>query len=139
MLEIDLKQFNFGDLHLTYPKGNYRLHLRETFLLDVYNSRLIKNGDIVLDLDAACGDFCFLASKLTGKEGKVITIEPNVNDFRILKKNISVNAVRNIIPINIGVGKEGSETITFKGDTFSFQTKRLENILDELVSLGEMN
>jgi FkbM family methyltransferase len=128
----DLNQFTFEGLQLYYPKESYRLHLRETFVLDVYNSSLIKNGDIVLDLGAACGDFCFLASKLTGKNGKVISIEPNVNDFRILEKNISINDIKNIIPINIGVGKEGFEKITFKEETFSFQTKPLENILEDL-------
>ena len=129
-VEVDLSKFNYGGINLVFPNDYHRQYIREIFLLDVYNSRLIKNGDTVLDLGASCGDFSFLASKLT--EGKVIAIEPNVEDFTFFKQNLENNKIKNIIPLNIGVGQEGLETITYRGKTYSFQTKPIENILSEL-------
>ncbi len=126
------KQFDFENLCLIYPSENYRQYLQETFLFDIHNSGLIKEGDVVLDLGAAAGDFCFLASQRTAMNGKVIAIEPNKNDYEILKKNIEYNKIQNIVPLNIGVGKEGVETITYRKNTYSFKTNTLVNILNQL-------
>ncbi len=126
------KQFYFEDLCLIYPSENNRQYLQETFIFDIYNGDLINKGDIVLDLGAAAGDFCFLASRRTGKRGKVIAIEPNQNDFEIIKKNIEYNKIQNIIPLNIGVGKDGVETITYRSNTYSFKSDTLLNILNHL-------
>jgi FkbM family methyltransferase len=127
-----MKVFRYGDIELLYH-SKYEAHLHETFLYDVYNSNLINKGDIVVDIGAASGDFCFLASQKTGSKGKVVAIEPNPEDYNILIKNIQNSKIQNIIPINIGVsGKEGIETITFKESTFSFKTNTLKAILEDV-------
>jgi 23S rRNA U2552 (ribose-2'-O)-methylase RlmE/FtsJ len=127
-----MDRFKFEGIDLEYP-SNYYIHYSETFLLNIYNSHLIKKGDTVLDIGASTGDFCFLASKKTGPDGKIIAIEPNPNDFETLLSNIDKNRIHNIIPINIGVSnKKGQETITFGGNKFIFNTDTLINILNSI-------
>lgn len=127
-----MKEFDFDGLSILCPSIFNLQYLYETFLFDVYNSKLINKEDTILDIGAGSGDFCFLASKKIRPTGKVISIEPNPNDYQILLKNIERNNIHNIIPVNIGVGKKGRETITFRGNTFSFNTDTLNNILNDL-------
>jgi tRNA G37 N-methylase Trm5 len=127
-----MNRFKFEGMDLLHPP-KYYIHYSETFLLNIYNSHLIKKGDTVLDIGASTGDFCFLAAKKTGPKGKVIAIEPNPNDFETLLNNIEKNRIHNIIPINIGVSnKKGQETITFGGNKFIFNTDTLNNILNAI-------
>jgi FkbM family methyltransferase len=107
--------------------------LKEVFILDVYRSNLIRENDLVLDIGATIGDFSVLASKKVGKKGKVIAIEPNIEDYKLLKLNIKENYCENVVPLNIAVGsKLGEEEITFWGKTFKCTINTLQNILDEL-------
>ena len=84
-------------------------------------------------MGAAIGDFSIVASKKVGKNGKVIALEPNPDDFELLKENIKKNDCDNTIPLNLGVARErGEREITFYGKTFRFKVDTLENILKEL-------
>lgn len=49
--------------------------------------RPIKKGDVVVDAGAYNGIFTIIASRLVGKEGKVLAFEPN-KDLNISKKNV---------------------------------------------------
>jgi FkbM family methyltransferase len=64
--------------------------------------KLIKKGDIVIDLGANLGYYSLIFSKLTGVNGKVYSIEP-VELFRsVLSKNIRNRSNVEIIPYAIG-------------------------------------
>jgi FkbM family methyltransferase len=64
--------------------------------------KLIKEGDVIIDLGANLGYYSRIFSKLTGKNGKVYSIEP-VELFRtILSKNIRKKSNVEIIPYAIG-------------------------------------
>jgi 23S rRNA U2552 (ribose-2'-O)-methylase RlmE/FtsJ len=129
---MELSEFKYGPYKLYYPKVYYQF-LKEVFIFDVYRSNLIRKNDIVLDLGATIGDFSVLASKKVGKKGKVIAIEPNIEDYKILKLNIKRNYCENVVPLNLGVGnKFGEEEITFWGKTFKCTINTLKNILNEL-------
>ena len=80
-------EFKYDDFRITCP-ANYYIFLKEVFLLDIYRANLIKQNSIVLDLGADYGDFSIVASKKVGKNGKVIALEPNPDDFELLKENI---------------------------------------------------
>ena len=123
-----------GDYRLVCPK-NYNLYeVYEVYILDVYRaSDLLNEGDLVIDLGAGIGDFSVLASKKVGREGLVISIEPDIESYKILQSNIQRNRCQNIIPMNIGVGSEpGEKEITFWGRKYRFNVSTLENIIDEL-------
>ena len=61
--------------------------------------KVVREGDIVVDLGANIGYFTLLASRLVGKEGKVYAFEPEPANYGLLIKNIEINGYRNIIPV----------------------------------------
>jgi FkbM family methyltransferase len=136
---MDLIEFRYSDFNLLCPK-KYLVHLRETFILDAYQSHLLKSNDVVLDLGSTTGDFCVLASRLIGLGGKIIAVEPNPNDYEILQENIRRNKCLNVTSLNIGAaGKRGLEEIDFRGTTFTFKTDTLDNILNALPNIGNID
>jgi FkbM family methyltransferase len=136
---MDLVEFRYSDFNLLCPK-KYLVHLREIFILDAYQSQLLKSNDVVLDLGSASGDFCILASRKVGPAGKIIAVEPNPNDYEILQENIRRNKCLNVTSLNIGAaGKRGLEVINFRGTTFTFKTDTLDNILKSLFNVGNID
>jgi FkbM family methyltransferase len=63
----------------------------------------LKKGDIVVDAGAHVGTFSVKAAKLVGDEGKVIAIEPELNNLRLLRKNVEANELRNVAIVPKGV------------------------------------
>lgn len=136
---MDLIEFRYSDFNLLCPK-KYLVHLRETFILDAYQSHLLKSNDVVLDLGSSTGDFCILASRKVGAGGKIIAIEPNPKDYEILQENIRRNECLNVTSVNIGAaGKHGTETLNFRETTFTFKTDTLDNILNTLFNTGNID
>jgi len=72
-----------------------------------YFSNSIKQGDIVFDLGAHIGYFTLEASK---KAKKIYSFEPNLISFNILKKNIQLNNLKNVIIENKAVYDKDSST-----------------------------
>ncbi|MGC9123280.1 MAG: FkbM family methyltransferase [Thermoplasmata archaeon] len=70
----------------------------QVFLEKTYSNLMtkIKQGDIVIDAGANVGMFTVIASVLSGADGYVISIEPDPENLRILKKNIELNNLKNI-------------------------------------------
>ena len=137
---MELLVFNYDGFHIIYPEAYFQF-LKETFILDVYRTNLLRENDVVLDLGACTGDFCILASKKVGKNGKVIAIEPDAENYKLLELNIQRNNCHNVIPINVGVGShEGQKEITAPCDkTFISKINTLENILNGLNIKHEIN
>jgi FkbM family methyltransferase len=54
-------------------------------------SKAINPGDKVLDLGANIGYYVLMEHKLMKEKGHVIAIEPEPNNFKLLKKNIELN------------------------------------------------
>jgi FkbM family methyltransferase len=140
-----LSEFKFGNYKILYPSNAldeaFWLSLCENLIIDVYQrSEFLKENDVVLDLGASVGSFSVVASKMVGKKGKVIAIEPDVCGFEILKRNISRNNCHNIIPLKAGVGgTPGEGQITFSRRTYRFKVNTLENILRELNIVDRIN
>lgn len=60
-------------------------------------SRLIKQGDIVLDLGAHIGYFTLIFAKLVGPTGLVFAFELTPTSFSVLEHNIAINGYTNVI------------------------------------------
>jgi FkbM family methyltransferase len=60
-------------------------------------------GWTVLDVGAHYGRHTIYASKKVGQSGRVISIEPHPENFKILLINIRLNNCTNVIPLNIAV------------------------------------
>lgn len=54
-------------------------------------------GNTVLDIGANIGYYTLIMSKLVGSTGKVYAFEPEPKNFEILKKNIELNKLDNVI------------------------------------------
>jgi len=68
-------------------------------------------NEIVLDFGAYIGDFLVLASRLVGKNGRVIAFEPIPLIFEIAKKNIELNGLKNVDLMQTFVDSESKEMI----------------------------
>lgn len=63
-------------------------------------SGLISAGDYILDIGANFGRYTYHFSKLTGANGRVISMEPISSTFQILKANVSKFGLTNVLCIN---------------------------------------
>ncbi len=68
---------------------------------------ILRSGDYCLDIGAHLGYFTFQMSKLVGKEGKVIAIEPVSKFHSVIEKMIRSKNLSNIVLHNIALGGEG--------------------------------
>ena len=72
-------------------------------------SRELKEGMVCLDIGSNIGYFATLESKLVGRDGKVISIEPSPPNFKYLQKNVKLQKINNIETHNIACGdKDGT-------------------------------
>jgi FkbM family methyltransferase len=102
---MELAKFKYSKYDVIFPRSYFQF-LKEVFVLDVYRTSLIRKNDIVLDIGACTGDFCIIASNKVGPTGAVIALEPDRENFELLKFNIKRNKCENVRALNIGVGKE---------------------------------
>ena len=74
----------------------------EVYKWHYYSKRLIRPGDVVIDLGANLGYYSKLFSKWVGKEGRVIAVEP-VSLYRdLLQRNTSKCTNVSVIPYALG-------------------------------------
>jgi FkbM family methyltransferase len=120
------------EFEIEYNDSQDLMGISEVFVMDVYRLGNLKEGDFVLDAGAGIGEFALLASKKVGAAGIVVAIEPNPLDFATLQRNMLRNACSNVVLVNCAVGAAaGPMTITFKGQTFTVDCRRLESLVDE--------
>jgi FkbM family methyltransferase len=65
-------------------------------------SKLISPGSTVVDVGANMGFMALIFSRITGKHGRVISLEPSKTTFNKLRKNLEENRLINVICKNIG-------------------------------------
>ncbi len=108
----------------------------------------IKSGDLVLDIGGNVGIFTIKAAQVVGDKGKVIVIEPEPNNVKLIKENTKIFNNVTIIPKAVGsksgkvellIGKHsGSHSIYTEDDyspndkIISIQIDLLDNICKEL-------
>jgi FkbM family methyltransferase len=62
----------------------------------------IHEGDIVIDVGGNIGTFALLASR-HAFHGKVFTFEPNSENYDLLRQNIAINNLTNVVPVHAAV------------------------------------
>lgn len=75
--------------------------------------KIVKEGDVIVDMGANVGYFTLLSAKLVGEKGKVFSFEPNPKNFEYLTKNIELNGYRNIITEQKAVSDRNGKTELF--------------------------
>ena len=63
----------------------------------------LKKGDVVLDVGAFTGDYTVFAAKRVGKSGKVIALEPDVKNRKILIRNLKHEKLFNVVVLPLGL------------------------------------
>jgi FkbM family methyltransferase len=110
-----IKFLKIGDplmLEIYVPKHNYNIYCplnKEDFIVmtrhedDIIERFLPKQGDIVVDIGAHMGRYTIIGSKRVGAQGKVVAIEAHPSNFEMLNRNIKLNQLTNVIPLNYAV------------------------------------
>ena len=110
-----IKFLKIGDplmLEIYVPKYNYNIYCplnKEDFIVmtrhedDIIERFLPKQGDIVVDIGAHMGRYTIIGSKRVGAQGKVVAIEAHPSNFEMLNRNIKLNQLTNVIPLNYAV------------------------------------
>jgi len=62
----------------------------------------------IIDIGAHIGLYTLKAARLVGLHGKVIAIEPNPENYEILKLNMKINSLSNILPIRIAISNKNT-------------------------------
>ncbi|WP_371504447.1 FkbM family methyltransferase [Nitrosopumilus adriaticus] len=85
------------------------------------DTEIVKNeinpGDIVIDVGANIGYYTLIFAQLVGNTGKVIAFEPETKNFEILKKNIAINNLSNVILEQKIVSNTKGKTKLFLADS----------------------
>jgi FkbM family methyltransferase len=61
----------------------------------------LKPGDVFVDVGANVGYFSLLASRMVGKDGRVIALEPAPSTFAVLEHNILLNKAENVRAVRV--------------------------------------
>ena len=74
----------------------------------------IKSGDVVIEMGSFRGFGTIKLSQLVGKNGKIIAIESSKPNFEILKKNIEINKISNVLIVNKGIWNKKGTSLLYK-------------------------
>jgi len=105
------------------PDGNKIIVLWEDYYVDwnIYHeatyNRLFRPqpGNIVVDAGAHIGVYTLKVAKQVGNKGRVISIEPEDENYKLLVKNIKINKYQNIAPVKIALSDfEGKANLFLK-------------------------
>jgi FkbM family methyltransferase len=76
-----------------------------------------KEGDVVVDVGAYIGRYALIASKRVGKSGKVIVLEPDPKNFEIVKYNVQVNQLDNVVLLCVAASNREGIIRLYQGDS----------------------
>ena len=86
--------------------GWYELRTTELFV------EILRRGSTVVDVGANVGFFTFLAAKIVGPKGRVVSFEPEPTSFSLLARSLSRNKFSNVILIPKSLSDvEGERTL----------------------------
>jgi FkbM family methyltransferase len=148
-------------IKISVPKYDYKFYCRidkadfitrEEGIIEHFTP---KQGDIVVDIGAHMGRYTIISSKRVGTNGKVIALEAHPGNFEMLNRNIKLNQLTNVIPLNYAVysketkiklyvpGEESGYTVynTIMSNRAGNEDKFVEvnaNTLDYLLQLNQI-
>jgi FkbM family methyltransferase len=87
------------DLRDTVVSGNLLFARSYEPILTSLLKRLTQPGDCVLDVGAHVGYYTVLLGRLTGPGGRVLAVEPDPDNARLLRENVALNGLQDIVRV----------------------------------------
>ena len=85
--------------------------IKEVILDDEYRLKRLKNNiKVVIDVGAGLGDFALFAARQFPK-AKIFSFESNKEQYELLKENLRINIIQNVVPYNVAVGTKDRYTL----------------------------
>ncbi len=106
---------NIFGVNYVLPDSEGLLVLSPYFEKQVFDHLRPKNGDVFLDIGAHVGKYALQVAKAIRKDGLVIAIEPDPRNYRLLRKNIQINKLNNVIALNIAAWNDNKPLKLFIG------------------------
>ena len=100
---VDVNHLDLSMRQTFQAYGGNKVHEKSTTKLF---EKVIKKGNVVLDLGANIGYFTLLSARLVGPKGKVYAFEPEPRNFSFLKKNVELNNYTQVIVNQKAVGNK---------------------------------
>ena len=108
-----------NELHLDYKSNRKSFSI----LKDIFYNREYADyfpfykDAVIVDIGGHFGFFSIFASKNSGRNSNIISIEPSRNNYIQLKKNILSCHINNMTQLNIGIGEESGFIKLYAGNT----------------------
>lgn len=83
-------------------------------------------GDTVIDVGANIGSYTLRMARRVGNEGIVVAIEPHPTNYCVLKKNIRLNALRNVVALNLAAWFANGELPLFEGNATGLHSMKTD-------------
>lgn len=81
--------------------------IRQNGVWEEYETKLtldlVKAGDVYVDVGANIGYYSLIASRCVGASGKVISYEPDPENYALLEANIALNELKNVHTYNLAL------------------------------------
>lgn len=115
---------------VSLPHGRIAVDLRDTGVgQQIYDRReyepnetavirrCVRPGDRFVDVGANVGYFTLLAATLVGPAGRVVAVEPEEHNFRLLSRTVALNRLANVTAVNVALGEADGEVVIRKSAT----------------------
>jgi FkbM family methyltransferase len=102
--KIYLNPQDIGFSRMLFMYGHY-----EKYTTDVFR-KLVKRGDVFLDIGANLGHYTLIAAKLIGESGRVHAFEPAADNYTLLVKSVAANGFKNIVTVPKAVSNRNGTT-----------------------------
>lgn len=98
--------------------------------------KCLEPGGYFLDVGANIGYFAVLAAKHVGPSGRVVALEPEPHNFKILRRNIGLNGLGNVRAVNYAA-VDRPQSLTLYLSSYNFGDHRIfDGDDDSLENLG---
>ena len=139
LLEFKVSKYDYKFYSLITRKiENFLIHDVYTSMSsheeDIIERFTPKEGDIVVDIGAAFGFYTIISSKRVGTNGKVVAIEAHPANFEMLNRNIKLNQLTNIIPLNYAVYSKETKVKLY--NTYSIMPERAGKSMNKFVEVS---
>jgi len=94
---------NSTGLLITHPRKEFEWRPEFKEAQHYHRFREASKGDVIVDVGAYVGAVTIRDAKKVGNRGLVVSIEPLPTNYQILKENIRLNGLENVIPLNLAL------------------------------------